>query len=66
LRKSLALLGLALILTFSPWEKEQHLCDSSFTVDGSANAALDFSRKRRMIHPLLEERAGVRTGDLTD
>src|SRR5580698_5157485 len=46
---------LALILTFSPWEKEQHLCRSSFADDGSANTAPDFSRGRRMIPPLLEE-----------
>jgi hypothetical protein len=46
-------LWLALILTFSPWEKEKHLCGSGFADDGLANTALDVPIERRTILPLL-------------
>jgi len=38
-------LSLALILTFSPWEKEQPLRDSDLADDYSANSATRHSKK---------------------
>ncbi len=52
---------LALILTFSPWEKEQPLFSSSLGSARPANPAMGCLAGRPIIHPLLEERAGVRS-----
>jgi hypothetical protein len=51
----------ALNLTFSPGEKEQPQAGSGFADDCPANPVAGFAERRRIIHPLLEERAGVRT-----
>ena len=53
-------LTLALILTFSPQEKEQPAHTSVFSVDGPANPVASFSNRRRAILLLLGEKAGVR------
>jgi hypothetical protein len=46
--------GIALILTFSPWEKEQVSSGSGIASTRPANAVAGISSGRRMIHPLLE------------
>jgi len=51
---------LALILTFSPKEKEQPLTIFHFTDDRPTNAAAGFSKGRRTILLLLGEKAGMR------
>ena len=55
-------LTLALTLTLSPEEREQHLVVSGFSDAHSANPALGFAKSRRSILPLLGERAGERVG----
>jgi hypothetical protein len=59
-------LRLALILTFSPWEKRQPSDGSGFSCARPANPAAGFFAGKRMLHPLLEERDGVRSSLLTD
>ena len=51
----------ALILIPLCGKKEQPQSGSGFADDGPANPVAGFSRRRCKIHPLLEERAGVRT-----
>ena len=46
--------GIALILTFSPWEKEQISRGSGIASTRPANAVEGISSGRPMIHPLLE------------
>jgi hypothetical protein len=43
-----------------PQEKEQRLRDPGFMDDRPANPVIGFSKTRRTILPLLEERAGAR------
>jgi hypothetical protein len=51
---------LALILTFSPGEKEQPLHVARFTNKLPANPVANFSKMRRTILLLLGEKAGMR------
>jgi hypothetical protein len=51
----------ALILTFSPWEKEQPPPVSNFAFARPAKSVTGFSINWRRIHSLLEDRAGVRS-----
>jgi hypothetical protein len=48
----------ALILAFSPGEKESRLHDLGFAAARPGNPAAGIPESRRMIHPLLEEREG--------
>ena len=50
----------ALILTFSPGEKEQRSHGSDFADDQSANPVAGFRKSRQSILPLPGERAGAR------
>jgi len=45
---------LALILTFSPWEKEQTSPASAWAQARPANPSAGLARGRRIFHPLLE------------
>jgi hypothetical protein len=51
---------LALILTFSPEEKEQRWAFRGFATECPANPIAAFSNRRRMILLLLGEKAGMR------
>ena len=51
---------LALILTFSPGEKEQRISAFGFADDCPANPVAQITQQRRMILPLPGERAGER------
>ena len=53
----------ALILAFSPWEKEKRGAISGGRTTVRPGPPLGFPKTRRMFLPLLEERAGVRTGN---